>query len=197
MGGLVPVQGDFKGGDVGSHENRRSRLLWSLFLEFLKLGAFTFGGGYAMIPLIEREIVRKRGWLSSEDFADLVAIAEMTPGSLIIKSSTFVGKRVSGILGSVIATLAVTLPPFLVFLVLAAAFLRIVDFPVTQSVFKGVDAAIVALVVTAILSLGKTSISDKKTLLIATGTVIVVFVFGVHPIFALLAAGVAGLVLFR
>jgi chromate transporter len=135
--------------------------------------------------------------LSSEDFADLVAIAEMTPGSLIIKSSTFVGKRVSGILGSVIATLAVTLPPFLVFLALAATFLRIVDFPATQSVFKGVDAAIVALVVVAILSLGKTSISDKKTLLIATGTVIAVFVFGVHPIFALLAAGVVGLVLFR
>jgi chromate transporter len=197
MGGLVPVQGDLKGGDVRSHENRRSKLLRSLFLEFLKLGAFTFGGGYAMIPLIEREIVRKRGWLSSEDFADLVAIAEMTPGSLIIKSSTFVGKRVSGILGSVIATLAVTLPPFLVFLALAATFLRIVDFPATQSVFKGVDAAIVALVVVAILSLGKTSISDKKTLLIATGTVIAVFVFGVHPIFALLAAGVVGLVLFR
>jgi chromate transporter len=168
-----------------------------LFLSFLKLGAFTFGGGYAMIPLIEREIVGKRRWLTREDFVDLVAIAEMTPGSLVIKSSTFVGKRVGGLRGSVVATIAVVIPPFSVFLAVAAAFLRVIDYPVAQSIFKGVDAAIVALIVVAILTLGKNSIADKRTALIATGTVIAVLVFGVHPIVAMLVAGVVGVVLFK
>jgi len=177
--------------------NTRKGMLWELFLEFLKLGALTFGGGYAMIPLIERHVVKECGWLTRQDFADLVAIAEMTPGSLIVKSSAFVGKKMCGLAGSVVATIAAILPSFLVILVIAATFLRVLGLPLVQSVFRGIDAAIVALIVAAVVSVGKTTVSDKRTLLIAAGTAIVVLIFNVHPVLALLAAGVIGIVLFR
>ena len=93
-----------------SNKDSRARRIWELFLTFMKIGGFTFGGGYAMIPLIQRETVEVKGWITDDDILEIIAIAESTPGPIAINSATFVGYRTAGVLGSAAATLGVVLP---------------------------------------------------------------------------------------
>src|SRR4030042_3401438 len=169
-----------------------------LFWEFIKIGAFTFGGGYAMIPLIEREIVSKYHWLTMEQFTDLVAIAEMTPGPIAINSATFVGYKVAKFWGAVMATLGVVLPSFLIIWTIASVFFRVQDNPTLQAAFKGVRPAVFGLIIVAALSIGKTSIfAGYKSLLIVLGTVIALSIFKIHPIFVLITCAIIGIVFLR
>ena len=135
----------------------RERLRQSLrlFLIFLKIGAFTFGGGYAMIPLIEYETAEKRDLIEKEEISDIVAIAESTPGPIAINSATFIGYRTCGVLGSVAATLGVVLPSCVIILVIAFFLRRIMQYRVVQYAFFGIRAGVLALIVKAVISFWK------------------------------------------
>lgn len=172
-------------------------ILWKLFWTFFKIGAFTFGGGYAMIPLIQREVVEGHRWLTMEQFTDIVAISEMTPGPISINAATFVGYRVAGPIGAILGTLGTVLPSFFVILAIATFFLRAQDVPLVQSIFKGLRPAVAGLIVVAALNISRVSIIDLKMLSIALSVIVVVSFFKVHPIAALSLAGIIGAMIFR
>lgn len=126
-----------------------------LFVTFFKIGAFTFGGGYAMIPLIQHEVTEKNKWITDEDILDIVAIAESTPGPIAVNSATFVGYRVCGVLGSVAATLGVVIPSFLTMLCVFFILHQFQDLPAVKYAFMGIRACVLALVIKALLSMYK------------------------------------------
>ncbi|MDD5565908.1 MAG: chromate transporter [Candidatus Omnitrophica bacterium] len=172
-------------------------IIVKLFWEFFKIGLFTFGGGYAMIPLIEKEIVNKYHWLTMEQFTDLVAIAEMTPGPIAVNSATFVGYKVSKFWGAVGSTAGVVLPSFLIILVVASVFFSIQDNQIVQAAFKGLRPAIFGLIIVAALSIGRVSIADYRSILILVCVVGGILFLKIHPILALVVSALMGVIFFK
>ena len=127
----------------------RIQMLWRVFFTFFKIGAFTFGGGYAMIPLIQRETVEKYGWISDDDILEVLAIAESTPGPIAINAATFIGYRVAGFLGALCATLGVALPSFVVILAISGVLRQFQHIKAVQYAFVGIRAGVLALIVKA------------------------------------------------
>ena len=127
----------------------------TLFISFFKIGAFTFGGGYAMIPLIQHEVCKKNDWITDDDMLEIVAIAESTPGPIAVNSATFVGFRVCGILGSTVATLGVVLPSFLIMLCVFFVLNQFQEAKPVQYAFVGIRACVLALVTKALISMYK------------------------------------------
>ncbi len=134
-----------------------AKKLWSLFATFFKIGAFTFGGGYAMIPLIQKEAVENHKWVTDDDILEIIAIAESTPGPIAINSATFVGYRTCGVLGAVCATLGVTLPSFGVILAIFYVLDRFQEIKAVQYAFNGIRAGVLALLFKALWSMYKKS----------------------------------------
>ena len=127
--------------------------LITLFTTFFKIGAFTFGGGYAMIPLIQRETVEKHKWITEDDILDIIAIAESTPGPIAINSATFVGYKTAGFLGAVMATLGVVLPSFCIILVISYVLREFREIKAVQYAFEGIRAGVLALLIKALVSM--------------------------------------------
>ena len=125
---------------------KKSKLLLTLFLTFFKIGAFTFGGGYAMLNLLENEFVEKRGWLSHDEFLDMLAIAESTPGPVAINSATFIGYKTAGALGSCASTLGVVLPSFIIIYIISLFLDKFLALTIVASAFKGIQACVVYLI---------------------------------------------------
>jgi len=172
-------------------------IIFQLFWEFFKIGLFTFGGGYAMIPLIEKEIVNKYHWLTMEQFTDLIAISEMTPGPVAVNSATFVGYKVAKFWGAVSSTLGVVLPSFLVIWAVASVFFSFQDNHIVQAAFKGLRPAVLGLIVVAVLSIGKIAISDYKSVIILIFVVLGVWILKLHPILALLVSAIIGIMFLK
>ena len=128
-------------------------LLWDLFLTFGKIGLFTFGGGYAMIPLIQREVVEHKRWISDEDVLDVIAIAESTPGPIAINSATFIGKKVAGIKGAVAATAGVVLPSFLIIIAVSFVLEAFQHIKAVRYAFWGIRTGVLALILKALWSM--------------------------------------------
>ena len=133
----------------------KAKTLWKVFLTFFKIGAFTFGGGYAMIPFIQRETVEKHGWISDDDILEIVAIAESTPGPIAINSATFVGYRTCGVWGSFCATFGVVLPSFVIISLISALLSEFQDIKWVQYAFFGIRAGVLALVLKALWGMYK------------------------------------------
>ncbi|MBQ7969035.1 MAG: chromate transporter [Clostridia bacterium] len=129
--------------------------LWQLFSTFFKIGAFTFGGGYAMIPLIQREVSEKRKWITDEEILEVVAIAESTSGPIAINSATFVGYKVCGFWGSFVCTLGVVLPSFLIILAISGILELVKDFKAVKYAFMGIRAGVLALIIKALIKMYK------------------------------------------
>lgn len=165
----------------------------ALFFSFFKVGAFTIGGGYAMLPVIQREVIETRHWLSTEEFIELIAIAEMTPGPVAVNTATFVGYRTAGIPGSVMATLGVVLPSFSLILAIAVFFPRFASHPVAQRLFYGIRPAVVALIGHALYKLGRKILVNKFGYVVAFTVFLAQLLLGVPPIPTLLLAAGAGL----
>ncbi|WP_199620027.1 chromate transporter [Paenibacillus alkalitolerans] len=172
---------------------KRWRKLPSIFLTFCKIGPITFGGGYAMIPLIEKEVVDRRRWLKTEDVSDVFAVAQSIPGAVAINSATFIGYRLAGIPGAVTAMCGVLLPTFLIVLMLSAAFLQFRDLPLVEAAFEGIRAAIVAVICYAGYRIGKTAVLDKTTLGVVVGTVLLLLFVNVHPVIVILSGFFLGI----
>ena len=167
-------------------------MLWRLFISFLKIGAFTFGGGYAMVPLIEREVIDNRGWVQREDFLDLLTIAQSAPGPIALNTAVFVGYRIAGIWGALSSLLGIVIPSFAIILLVAIFFADIRDNKIVDSAFKAMRPAVVALIVAPIVGLSKGL--NLWLLVVAAVTAVAIWWFGFSPIYVLVVAAVAGLV---
>ena len=130
-------------------------MLFTLFATFFKIGLFTFGGGYAMLPLIQEEVVR-RGWFTMEELINFIAVSESTPGPFAVNISTFIGTRAEGILGGICATLGVILPSFIIILIVAQFFERFKTNKIVKGCMSGLKPAVIGLIGSAVISMGKT-----------------------------------------
>ena len=173
----------------------------SLFLTFFKIGLFTFGGGYAMIAIMEREFVERKNWIGHEEFIDVIAIAESTPGPIAINSATYIGYKRAGVLGSLFATIGVVLPSFIIIFAISLFFDKFLQFVWVQYAFRGIQACVVFLILSAGLKMVK---GVKKTplnliLLILTILCLVgfsAFAIDFSSIFYILIGGVVGLAVY-
>ena len=158
------------------------------FTIFFKIGAFTIGGGYAMVPLIENEIVTKRG----EDFIDLLAISQSAPGILAVNISIFIGYRLRGIRGSIITALGTVLPSFLIILAIALFFHNFKDNIYVERIFKGIRPAVVALIAAPTFSMAKSAKINRHTIWIPVVSALLIWLLGFSPIWIIIAAGIGG-----
>ena len=166
----------------------------TLFLTFFKIGAFTFGGGYAMIPMIQREVVDKKKWLSADDILDVVAIAETTPGPIAINVATFVGYKTAGFWGALAATFGVVIPSFVIITVIAMVFGRFKDNRIVQNAFWGIHIGVLALIVKALINMIKQCPKNIVGGVIALGAFICVAFFDVNVLIVIVVSAVVGLV---
>ncbi len=165
--------------------------LMNLFLVMVKIGAFTIGGGYAMILAIEREIT-SRGWISKEDFPDLIALSQSAPGLLAVNISIFTGYRLKGTKGAIVATIGSCLPPFLVILLIALFFSGYADEPVVRKVFAGMRPAVVALIAIPMIKMGRRSCRKWWQWVIALTAMLVVAFLKISPVYILITVIVLG-----
>jgi chromate transporter len=168
--------------------------LLSMFLTFFKIGAFTFGGGQAMIPLIEAEVVGKNHWISKEDFLDIIVISQIFPGALAVNTSVFIGYRISGLLGAIIALLGVVLPSFFIILCIAVFFMKFRDYYYVDLIFKGISAAVPMLILIAVLSLSKSLKKSYVNLIIILVSTASILFLNVHPVIVILLSALYGII---
>ena len=161
-----------------------------IFWSFLKIGAFTFGGGYAMIPLIQHEVIHRRRWIEERDFLDLLTLAQTAPGPIALNTAVFVGYKRRGYLGALSAIMGVILPSFLVILVVAIFFASIRNNAYVDAAFKGMRPAVVALIVAPIVGLTKGM--RWWLVAVALAVALVVWYFGISPVWFLIAGAVVG-----
>ena len=173
--------------------------LLKLFLVYMKIGLFTFGGGYAMIALIEDEIVSKRGWITKEELADIVVIAESTPGPIAINCSTYVGYKIGGIIGSAVATTAVVIPSFAIIFIISLFIEQFLSYDLVKYAFFGINCAVGLIIVRTgikmMKSFKKTHLSVSCFVISAVGLMIVnFFALNFSPVFFVLAGVIVGVV---
>lgn len=166
-----------------------------LFLSFAKVGGLTFGGGYAMLPLLQKEIVEKKKWVTDEELIDYFAIGQCTPGIIAVNTATFVGKKIKGISGSLVATAGMALPAFVVIIIIAAFIQNFADLAAVKNAFAGIRACVFVLILDAVVKLGKSALID-----VPTGIIFVLIFLGsiflsVSPFLYLIAAMAAGIAL--
>lgn len=189
-------------------ENKKIPILADLFLTFFRIGLMMFGGGYAMLPILQREVVEKKGWSTEDQLADYYAVGQCTPGIIAVNTATFVGSSTAGVSGAVLATLGVVTGPLIVILIIASFLSGYMDLPVIAHAFSGVRACVTALILSSVIKLFTGSVKDWPSRIIylavlalaAAGTFAVfpdgvagIMDFITSPIFLVLAAGVAGL----
>ncbi len=168
--------------------------LLQIFWTFFKIGAFTFGGGYAMIPLIQREAVDNRKWVTEEDILDIVAIAESTPGPIAINSATFVGYRAAGVLGSAAATFGVVLPSFVIILALSFVLQQFREVQAVQYAFRGIQAGVLALLFKALYTMYKKAPKGWAAYVVMGGSFLATALLKINVIFVIIGCAVFGLV---
>ncbi|HHU93443.1 MAG TPA: chromate transporter [Halanaerobiaceae bacterium] len=171
------------------------RVLLELFLSFFKIGFFGFGGGYAMISLIQNDL-KAHGWLSLEEFVNIIAIAEMTPGPIAINSGTYVGFKVAGLAGSIVASLAVVVPSFMLVLLLAHFYDKVRGSDYIIRLLFYLRPILIALVFAAAISVARTSIMDFKSIIIVLAALFLLHRVKVHPVMIIVLAGLSGLFLY-
>lgn len=156
--------------------------LLELYLAFLKIGAVNFGGGYAMLPLLERDLVQDRGWTTTQDLTDYFAIGQCTPGLIALNVSTFIGSRRKGIPGAIAATVGFVTIPIVIILIIATFLQGFADYPVVQNAFAGIRVCVCVLIVQAVLRLWNKSVVDKTTLILYLGVFLMTALSGVLPL---------------
>ena len=171
------------------------KLLIKLYLAFLKIGTFSFGGGYAMLPIIEREIVDKRHWATIEELMDYYAIGQCTPGIIAINTATFIGEKRRGITGGIIATLGFVTPALIVITVIAAVLQNFAEYAAVQNAFAGIRVCVCILILNAIGRLWKKSVVDKKTLVIFLAVFVLSVFTNASPVILVIASAAAGIIL--
>lgn len=165
--------------------------LRTIFVSFFKIGMFTFGGGYAMIPLIQREVIDNRHWVGKEEFLDLLTLAQSVPGPISLNTSVFVGYKVRGLRGAASALLGAILPSFAIILIIALFFADVRHNPVVDAAFKGMRPAVVALIIGPVISLARGM--HWSMFFVIAAAALAVWGLGWSPIYVLVAAAAAGI----
>lgn len=171
------------------------KTLIDLFFTFCRIGGLTFGGGYAMLPIIQKEIVEEKKWATEEEVLDYYAVGQCTPGIIAVNTATFIGYKVHGIIGAIVATLGVVFPSLIIITIIAALLKNFANHSIVQHAFSGIRVVVIALIVSAILKLAKTSIKNSTTLIIAIIAFILVAFVNLSPIYIVIAAACIGLIL--
>lgn len=162
------------------------------FLIFFKIGAFTIGGGYAMIPLIEDEIVIKRNWITREEFMDLLALAQSAPGVLAVNIAIFIGYKLRKVRGSIVTTLGAVLPSFIIILCIALFFSGFKDHPIIERIFKGIRPAVVALIAAPTFTMARSAQISRYNIWIPFISALLIWLLETSPIWIILGAGIGG-----
>ena len=167
-------------------------LYLDLVLTFAKVGACTFGGGYAMLPILQREVVEKKGWATDEELTDYFAIGQCTPGVIAVNTATFIGFKLKGLPGAVLTTLGVIFPSVAIITTLAACLANFADIPAVQHALGGISACVVALIASSAIKLGKSAVKDAVTVGIFLAVLCLSFLLKLSPVLLVVLAGAAG-----
>ena len=170
-------------------------MLWELFLTFAKIGVMTFGGGMAMLPILEREIVQNKKWATEEELVDYFAIGQCTPGIIAVNTATFIGQKKKGVLGGIAATLGVVFPSLIIITVLAGLITNFAHLAWVQNAFAGIQVCVCVLILNAVLKLLKKSVVDKRTAVIFALVLLGSMLLSVSPVWFVLLAALSGIVL--
>ena len=170
----------------------KDNFYWTSFKTFFKIGAFTLGGGYAMIPIIQSEVVDKKKWIGKEEFLDLIAIAQSCPGVFAINISTFIGYKMRKEKGAICSALGTALPSFLIILLIAMCFHRFMDVPWIAAMFNGIRPAVVALIAVPTFNLAKSANITLVNCWIPILSALLIWAMHVNPSFIIIAAGLGG-----
>ena len=170
------------------------RDLFELFMIFCRIGGFTFGGGYAMLPIIQKEIVEKRNWATDEEVIDYYAIGQCTPGIIAINTATFIGYNQRGILGAIFATTGMVFPSIVIITVIAKFFQHFQDYEIVQNAFGGIRVVVVALIVSTVINMYKTSVKDNTGIIIFLIAFGAIGFFGISPILIIILSALVGII---
>ena len=162
-------------------------MFWQLFYTYLKIGTFTLGGGYAMLPLIQREVVDRKGWIDEEEFLNMIALAQAAPGLIAVNSAIFIGWRIGGWRGVCGAVLGAVLPSFLIILLIAIVFQEWKGQPAVEAAFKGIRPAVVALIAAPLFKMAKSAKISWITALIPIAAALLIWLGHVNPVWVILA----------
>lgn len=171
-------------------------LLIKLFLKFVKIGAFSFGGGYTALSLMERELVNNGHWLEMEEFLDVLALSQITPGPVGINASTYVGFKLMGVKGAIFATIGVIIVSFILVNIVAHFFLKFRESNIVKSILIGLKPAILGIIVTVVLKIGKVSIKGIREVFIVSIVMYLLIKVKLHPILVIFLSGLSGLILY-
>ena len=171
------------------------KTLLRMFFTFARIGGFTFGGGYAMLPMLQKEVVEKYKWATNDELLDYYAIGQCTPGVIAVNTATFIGYKLKGIPGAIFATLGVVSPSVVIIGLIAAFVSNFRDLEVVQWAFSGIRAAVVALILSAAIKIGKKSLVDIFTVLIFVAVTVLSFFTDLSPVIFVVTAAVCGLVI--
>ncbi len=169
-----------------------SNIYWESFRTFFKIGLFTLGGGYAMIPLIEEEVVNRHQWIKKEEMLDLIAIAQSCPGVFAVNIAIFIGYKLNKVRGAIATSIGTALPSFLIILAIAMFFNQFEDNKVVAAMFRGIRPAVVALIAVPTFNLAKRAELNKFTLWIPIVSALAIWLMGVSPIWIIIIAGLGG-----
>ena len=169
--------------------------LIELFVSFFKIGLFTFGGGYAILPMLQREIIDRRKWVTEEEILDYYAISQCTPGVIAVNTATFVGTKVKGAAGGAVATLAVVTPSLIIITIISSVLQNFSDYAVVQHALAGIRVAVAALVISAVIKLYKKGVKGVLGNLVFAMSLILMILFDLSPIVVVAAALVFGILL--
>lgn len=177
----------------GSGKERASAaLLFQMFLTFAKIGATTFGGGYAMLPILQDEVVKKHGWATDEELMDYYAIGQCTPGIIAVNTATFIGYRYAGIPGGILTTVGVVVPSIFIITIIAAFITNFADLPVVAHAFNGIRACVCVLIFDSVQKLARKSLKDSRCWIIFLVVLGVSLFTDITPVLLVILAGVAG-----
>ena len=171
--------------------------LFKLFAIFAKIGVTTFGGGYAMLPILQKEIVDKYKLATEKELLDYYALAQCTPGAIAVNTATFVGHKVRGIKGGIVATLGIVFPSLVIIMLIAGLINQFSDLAIVQKAFVGIRICVAALIINAVINLWKNSIVDKYTLTVFTLALIIALFTNISPMYLMLGAGIMTLIVIK
>ena len=171
--------------------------LWELFAIFFKMGSFTFGGGYAMLPIIQEEIVNKRKWATDEEILDYYAIGQSTPGIIAVNTATFIGYNQKGIIGGIVATLGIVSPSVLIITIIAAFFKNFQDYTLVQNAFGGIRVVVAALIFNTVLKMYKDSVKDWVGIILFISSFLLLVFLDITPIIVIIVSAIVGIVRFK
>ncbi len=173
---------------------KKKNIYFDLFATFFKIGAFTFGGGYAMIPIIQREVAQKKQWITEDDLLDIIAVGESTPGPISVNTATFVGYQTAGVLGAFFATLGLVMPSFVIILLISLVLKEFSQLKAVQYAYAGIRAGVVALLVKAVISMSKKCPKNAFAVGIALGALLLCTFTDISTIIVIIGCALCGVV---